>query len=116
MGVPQFNQTVAGQGGTLQTTTTGVIETDNYADGGEIEAPATDAYPVSLNPAETIQEFIVTQNHADLETEIHTTSGDVFQAFRGGSTGVRDKWEIDKIVVSDPTGSGATYTAEWAGE
>jgi hypothetical protein len=116
MGVEQFSQTVRGSGGTLRTNASGVMEVDNYPGGGEIDAPATDAYPVSLNPAATIQEFIVTQNHADLEVEFHTVGGDVYQAFRGSVTGVRSRVEIDKVVVSDPNGSNATFTAEWSGE
>jgi hypothetical protein len=116
MGVEQFSQTVRGSGGTLRTNASGVMEVDNYPGGGEIAAPEVDSFPIELNPAATIQEFIVTQNHADLEVEFHTVGGDVYQAFRGGVTGVRSRTEIDKVVVSDPNTTGATFTAEWSGE
>jgi len=116
MGVPQDNTTVRGTGGTLRTNASGVMEVDNYPGGGEINAPVDDTYPVSLNPSETIQEFIVTQHDSRLNVELHTVDGTVIKAFRGGVTGIRSRVEIDKVVVSDPNNSGATFTAEWVGE
>ncbi len=100
----------------MQTNAQGTIETNDYPNGGEVAAPDVDSYPVALNPAETIEELIVTQNDSALDVEIHTNGGDVFYAFRGGAEGVRNRWKIDKVVVSDPETSGATFTAEWAGE
>jgi len=112
----QWVQGVGGGGGEpISTNARGVIQTDNYPSGGEIKS-STDSYPIEVNPAETIQELNVTQHSDALVVEVHTTGGDVFEAFAGGTLGSRDKWEIDKVVVSDPDSSGATFSAEWAGE
>lgn len=116
MGVPQHNQTVSGSNGTLRTNTSGVVETDNYAYGGSVEATEAADYPVALNPAATIQEINVTQNDPSILIEIHTTGGDVFEAFHGGTLGSRDKYETDKIVLSDPDETGASASLDWAGE
>jgi hypothetical protein len=107
---------VSGTGGRLRTAATGVMETDNYPHGGSVEVTAAADYPTTLNPAETIQEINVTQNHPSIVIELHTTGGSTFEAFHGGTTGSRDKFETDKIVLKDPDGTGETVSFDWAGE
>ena len=114
MGVEQFSQTVRGSGGTLATNATGTMETDNYPNGGSINSDAP-AYPVSLNPAETIQELIVLKA-GDVDVEVTTTGGDTFTLRLYGGTGSFDKWEIDSVSFSDPRGTGAALVVGWAGE
>ncbi|SFR37141.1 hypothetical protein SAMN04487947_0566 [Halogeometricum rufum] len=114
MGVEQFSQTVRGSGGTLATNATGTMETDNYPNGGAFDEDGT-TYPVSLNPAETIQELIITAA-GDVMMEVHTSGGDVFTVPLAGGTGSFDKWEIDKVVFSDPKGTQARLGGGWAGE
>ena len=117
MGAEQFSTPVRGPSGTpISVAQTGTIETDNYANGGAVAASEAADYPVALNPAVTMQEINVTQNSDDAVIEIHTTGGDVFEAFRGPTLGTRDKWQIDKLVISDPDATGPTTSLEWAGE
>ncbi|RNJ25473.1 hypothetical protein [Halosegnis longus] len=115
-GTEQFSQTVRGSGGVLATAATGTVQTDNYATGGHLSASGAADYPLSLNPAATIQELNVTRSNAALVITVTTTGGDEFQTFANGTIGSRDKWEIDHLEVTDPTGSGAKFDATWAGE
>jgi hypothetical protein len=116
MGVEQFSQTVRGSDGTLRTNATGVMETDNYPHGGAERASSASDYPKEVNPAETMQVIDVTANDASIVIEVHTTGGDVFEGWQEGTVGERDTWEVDKIVLRDPNGTGATCSFDWAGE
>jgi hypothetical protein len=114
MGVEQFSQTVRGTGGTLATNTSGTVETDNYAHGGSVSDGAP-TYPVSMNPAATIQELNIIEA-GDVEAEITTTGGDTFTLRLYGGAGSFDKWEIDSVTFRDPRGTGAALVVGWAGE
>lgn len=117
MGAEQFSTPVRGSSGeAISVAQSGTIETDNYETGGAVHGSQTADYPIALNPAVTIQEINVTQNSEDATIEIHTVGGDVFQAFRGPTLGSRDKWSVDKIVISDPQATGPTTSLSWAGE
>jgi len=117
MGAEQFSTPVRGASGTpISVAQTGTIETDNYATAGSIEATDAADYPLTLNPATVIQELVVTQSAPELTVTVTTTGGDTYEAFHNGTLGDRDKVEIDKVVVTDPIGSGATVALEWAGE
>jgi len=119
MGAEQFSTPVRGASGSpISVAQTGTIETDNYSHAGSASAGANgeSAYPLAVNPAPVIQELIVTANAPELVINVHTTGGDVYEAFDGGTLGDRDKVEMDKVVVTDPNGSGATVALEWAGE
>jgi len=112
----QFSQTVRGSGGVLSTAATGTMQTDNYATGGGVSVSDAADYPVALNPPVMMQEINVTENSPDARIEIHTSGGSVFRAFAAGTLGSRDKWEVDKIVISDPEATGPTVSLTWAGE
>lgn len=114
MGVEQFNQTVRGQGGTLRTNASGVIETDNYPNGDAFSFDGT-AYPYTVNPAETIQELIITRS-ADVVARITTTGGDTFDIELAGSLPSFNFWEIDQVEFRDPDLTGAAIAGGWAGE
>jgi len=117
MGDKQFNNTVSGTGGTLATNTTGTVETDNYANGGDYAAGGDSgtSFPLAVNPAATMQEitFTAAGNHV---VDIHTTGGDVISLRMASSLGVWDKWEVDKLVLRDPDGTGELICGGWAGE
>lgn len=118
MGRKQFTSAVGGEGGTaLATSTTGTVETDNYSSGDAYAAGGStgNAFPYSINPAETMQEitFTAAGNHV---VDIHTTGGDVIPLRMEGSLGVWDKWEVDKLVLRDPKGNGELICGGWAGE
>ncbi|RYJ12748.1 hypothetical protein ELS19_01360 [Halogeometricum borinquense] len=114
MGVEQFSQTVRGTGGTLSTNATGTVETDNYPNGDGFDYDGS-AYPYTLNPAETIQELIITIA-GDVNMEITTTGGDTFSVPLAGGTGAFEKWEIDSVTFRDPAGTTARLGGGWAGE
>ncbi|WP_410765790.1 hypothetical protein [Haloferax sp. DFSO60] len=114
MGVEQFSQEVRGSGGILATSTQGTVETDNYAHGDAFDFDGS-AYPYSLNPAETIQELIIT-TAGDIVAHITTTGGDTFDFPLAGSVVAVDKWEIDTVEFRDPNGTAARLAGGWAGE
>lgn len=113
MGVDQFSQTVRGSGGILRTASTGVVETDNYAGGGDYSLSGGD----TLNPAAVIQELTVTQiGDKSLKLLLTTTGGDTIDYPHNGGTMVHDKIEIDSVEVQDPNDTGAVIEGVWVGE
>jgi len=117
MGQQQHASTVQGTNGVLQTAATGTMETDNYAHGDDFEAGGStgNSFPFAINPAETMQELTFT-NASSHVVEIHTTGGDVINLRLEGNVGVWDKWETDKLVLTDPNGTGDLICGGWAGE
>ncbi|RDZ65875.1 hypothetical protein C5B90_05865 [Haloferax sp. Atlit-12N] len=114
MGVDQFSQEVRGSGGTLATSTQGTVETDNYAHGDGFDFDGS-AYPYTLNPAETIQELVLTKT-GNIDMEVTTTGGDTFTIPLAGNVGSFDKWEIDTVTFRDPDATASTLAGGWAGE
>jgi hypothetical protein len=114
MGTEQFSQTVRGSGGILRTAATGVVETDNYSHGGHFDETGSN-YPVTVDPAETIQELNIT-SAGDIIAELHTTGGDTIPFPLAGTVGSYEKWELNKVVFKDPNGTQAPIRGGWAGE
>ncbi|MCD2199085.1 hypothetical protein LPA44_04120 [Halobacterium sp. KA-4] len=113
MGEKQFNNTVAGSGGTLATNTTGTVETDNYATGGDFSLSDGD----SLNPAAVVQELVVTHvGDPSLTLTLSTTGGSTITVPHEGGTLTLDKLEIDAVEVADADNTGASIKGVWAGE
>ncbi|WP_058826726.1 hypothetical protein [Haloferax sp. Q22] len=114
MGVEQFSQEVRGSGGILATSTQGTVETDNYAHGDAFDFDGS-AYPYTLNPAETIQELVITTS-GNVIARITTTGGDTFDLPLASGAGSFDKWEIDSLEFRDPNGTTSRIAGGWAGE
>ncbi|ELZ94906.1 hypothetical protein C440_07517 [Haloferax mucosum ATCC BAA-1512] len=115
MGIKQFSQPVSGTGGQpVATNAAGTIETDNYAHGGGFDFDGS-TYPYTLNPAETIQELVITIA-GNITARITTTGGDTFDLKLAGGTGTFDKWEIDSVEFRDPNGTNSRIAGGWAGE
>lgn len=111
----QFSQAVRGAGAQpLATTTNGTVQTDNYEAGAAYDFDGS-AYPYQVNPAETIQELLVTRS-ADVVARITTIQGDTFDFELAGTTGSFEGWEIDQIEFQDPNGTAARISGGWAGE
>lgn len=107
MGRPQFTMPVQNsQGNELDTSTT-------YPNGGDFNK-AGGTYPYTLNPAETIQELVVTKV-GDIEMDITTTGGQVVTVDLD-SPAVFNRWEIDSVDFRDPNNTSAQLAASWAGK
>ncbi|MFC7131655.1 MULTISPECIES: hypothetical protein [Salinibaculum] len=120
MGSEQFSQAVRGSGGVpIATNTNGTVETDNYSEGGVFAAGGNsgNAYPLEVNPAETIQEIIVTQVGDAIVADYTTVSGTTLTDVPlNGRTLTQDTLELDSITLKDPDGTGALTEGWWIGE
>lgn len=115
MASEQFSVPVRGAGAEpLATTTNGTVQTDNYQAGEAFDFDGS-AYPYSLNPAETIQELLIT-DAADVIARITTIQGDTFDFPLAGTTGSFEGWEIDSVEFRDPNTTTARVSGGWAGE
>jgi len=117
MGDQQHARTMRGTGGVVATNETGTMETDNYGAGDDFAAGGStgNSFPYSINPAATMQELTFTSAGQHV-VDIHTTGGDVISLRLEGNVGVWDKWETDKLVLTDPDGTGDLICGGWAGE
>jgi len=74
------------------------------------------AYPYSENPPETIRELGFQVVGGPVDVQITTTGGDVFTVPVETSGTVLNRWAIDSIEITDPTGNAARVAWWWAGE
>lgn len=116
-GVEQHSQTVRGNNGILATSATGTVQTNNYTDGGSIEATGTGDYPLTVNPSALMQELLVFNIGDSIELDITTSDGSTISNVKpNGTLLTLDTVEMDSITFRDPTSSGATLNAMWVGE
>jgi hypothetical protein len=116
-GRTEFLQTVGGQTGTLNTTTDGVVETDNYKEGGGFTVgDGTNTYPHEVNPTETIQELIITETGPDIRAFITTASGTTYTVHLREAGLALDTQAIESVEFKDPNNTGAATFGMWTGE
>lgn len=111
---PFFRGVRGGSGTPISTSTTGVIETNNYTQGTGIDVDGT-AYPYTFNPSWDVQ-FIHVTEAGSIDVEVTTTDGDTFQYPLAGGTGVIDWWEVDSVTFRDPNGTAASLKAALGGD
>lgn len=114
MGSQELNRTVQGDNGTLSTSTTGVIETNNYV---QAEALAGSTYPLTADPTFTIQEWILLVNPGGKTVDLTTAGGDTITGLPlENATGAFDTLSIDSISINDPNGTLGQTSILLAGE
>ena len=115
MGSQQFSQAVRGGAAEpVGVSGVGSLETDDYDYGDAFDVDGS-AYPYLINPAETIQQLVITES-GDVDARITTNGGDTFDLRLRGGTGAFDRWNIDSIEFRDPRGTAAALSGGWAGE
>lgn len=120
MGSEEFARPVRGSGGrAISTTQSSAFEVDNYAEGASfsVDTAAGDSYPLTVDPAETIQYLTILETGTDINIEMTTKTGTVIGpvplrgvALEEGAT------EIDSFKLTDPDGTGADTYGYWRGE
>jgi len=118
-GVPEFTQAVGGsEGAPVATTQTSAFEVDNYQEGGAFTVgDGTTAYPLSVDPAEYIQELVITETGTDIRADIVTKSGtQINDVHLRGAVLAEGKIEMDSITFKDPNATGAATFGYWVGE
>ncbi len=114
MGSEQFSQAVRGSSAQpVGVAQTGSLETNDYDIGNSFDVTT---YPLSINPSETIQEFIVIQTGDDIEATITTNGGSVFTIPLVGSSAAFNHWNIDSVELQDPNGTGQRSIVAFAAD
>lgn len=119
MGYEELSRAVRGSGGAaISTNANGTVETDNYAEGQgfSLEPSLTgEAYPLSIDPAFTIEELLLTEV-GDIQINITTITGSTF-SFMPKSTKISmDTVEMESVEFTDPNGTGAPLFGALVGE
>ncbi|WP_158055967.1 hypothetical protein [Halorussus halophilus] len=120
MGSEENNRTVRGNHGTLQTSTTGVIQTDNYADGAALKVGPglTNTYPHTFDPTGfTIQFLKILETGTDIRMDVTTKDGTVIPdiALRGAGF-EEEAIEMDSVTLRDPNSTGDATYGYYSGE
>lgn len=118
MGGVELNRTVEGDNGTLSTSTTGVIQTNNYVEGEAFTVGnGTNTYPYTVDPTVTIQEVTITESGSDIRADLTTKTGDTITDLhlRGAALAL-DTVEVDSLTLKDPNSTGAPTFGMWSGE
>jgi hypothetical protein len=120
MGYEENNRTVRGSGGTLATSTTGVVQTNNYDDGGVItvEPSNGDSYPAEFDPADhTIQFLKVLETGTGITMDIVTKDGETLEDIHLRGAGFEEEAiEMDSVTFKDPDGTGEPTYGYYSGE
>lgn len=122
MGYEENNRTVRGSGGTLATNTTGVIQTNNYDEGGAFNVDPNTAgyadYPHTVDPATfTIQFFKILETGTDIRADIVTKTGVTISNINLRAAGLEEESiEVSSITFRDPNGTGEPTHGYYSGE
>lgn len=122
MGTEELNRTVRGQGGTLATSTSGVVETDNYDQTAAFNIDPTNdsyvGYPHTVDPAGfTIQFLKILETGTDIRADIVTKTGDTASNVNLRGAGLEEgSIEISSITFRDPNETGEPTFGYFSGE
>jgi len=122
MGYEELNRTVRGSDGTLATSTTGVIQTNNYDEAGVFNVdPNNDGYqdyPVTVDPAGfTIQFLKILETGVDIRADIVTKTGETASNINLRGVGLSEEGtEISSITLRDPNNTGEPTFGYYSGE
>jgi len=122
MGYPENNRTVRGDRGTLRTSATGVMETNNYSDGGAFGVdPSNDSfanYPHTIDPATFRIQFLkILDTGTDIRADLVTKTGETISNINLRGAGFEEESiEIDSVTFRDPNATGKPTFGYYSGE
>jgi len=90
------------------------VQTDTYDRGGDFDTGGADSYPVEINPAETVQQLLLSIVGGEVEVEIVTTEGDAVTV-PVDSKATIDSYSADSVTIRDG-GTTPRVAGGWAGE
>lgn len=101
----QFSQAVRGDSGEpISVGSTGSLETNEYGQG---TAVTDSSYPISINPAFTIEEVLAFALPADKVVNLTLSNGNTINGIETDGPGwTLNTLEIDSLEVTDPEASG----------
>ncbi|WP_115863373.1 hypothetical protein [Halorussus litoreus] len=120
MGYRENSRTIRGTNGIVATSTTGVIQTNNYDVGGSfaVNPNEGDTYPTTFDPAGfTIQFLKVLETGTAIRMDITTKTGDQIEDVQlRGAAFEEESIEMDSVTFKDPDGTGAPTFGYYSGE
>jgi hypothetical protein len=90
------------------------VQTDTYDRGGEFDTGAGDSYPITIDPAETVQHVLLSIVEGEIDVEINTTDGDVVTIPVDGKSTI-DSYSAESVTIRDG-GTTPRVAGGWAGE
>ncbi|GAB3315239.1 hypothetical protein [Haloplanus salinarum] len=88
------------------------VQTDTYDRGGDFD---TSTYPITIDPAETIQQVLLSIVNTEVDVEITTEDGDVV-TIPVDSKSTIDSYSADEVAIQNPTDATQRVAGGWAGE
>jgi len=88
------------------------VQTDTYARGDSFDGVA---FPYTIDPAETVQQVLLSIVGAEIAVEVTTTDGDVVSIPVDTKTTL-DSYSAEKVVLRDPNNNTPRVAGAWAGE
>jgi len=89
-------------------------KTAGYPNGGSFDTSATASYPITIDPAETVQQVLLPIVGGEVDVEVTTTDGDVVTIPVDGKAAI-DSYSAEKVVIYDG-GTTPRVAGGWAGE
>jgi len=88
------------------------VQTDTYDRGGDFDGTN---YPITIDPAETVQQVMLSVVNTEVDVEFTTTDGDVVTIpFDTRST--ITSYSSEKVVIKNPSDATLRTAGGWAGE
>lgn len=122
MGSKELKRTVGGDNGPVQTSAEGVVETDNYSQGGVFNIDPNNAdylgYPHTVDPVGfTIQFCKILETGTDIRADIVTKTGETISNINLRAAGIEEAAiEMDSITFRDPNATGEPTFGYYSGE
>jgi hypothetical protein len=91
------------------------VQTDTYERGAEFDTGASDSYPVTLDPAETIYHVLLSIVEGEVDVKVTTEDGDVITLPVDSKTSL-ESYSADKVEIQDPSGNAPRVAGAWGGE
>jgi hypothetical protein len=90
------------------------VQTDTYERGDSFDTADSASYPITIDPAETIQHVLLSIVGGEVDVEVTTTDGDVVTIPVDGKATI-DSFSAEKVVIRDG-GTTPRVAGGWAGE
>jgi len=91
------------------------VQTDTYERGGSFDTDDGDSYPIEIDPAETVEQVLLSIVGGEVDVELTTEDGDTVTLPVDSKSSI-DSYSCESVSILDSTGAAPRIAGGWAGE
>jgi len=93
----------------------GAVQSNTYDRGDSFDTSESDSYPITIDPAETVEQVLLSIVGGEVEVKLETEDGDVVTLPIDAKATI-DSYSSESVTISDPGGNAPRVAGGWAGE